>query len=313
MAFWWASQGSNYPTAIEQGTLWTCLRVNGSLPIDRALIKQVRPGDLVFHHYRHHLRAVSMATTQFQEAGRPPGYPTDHDDLDNGWLVRVDPLVKGLELHFTRVAELLPHGAPGPLNKNGVPHQKYLSALTGEQGTALLRELDLLDTDSVVDETDTESHWPVEATDVAAWTARRVEQAGLRLSLFGGRPDGKCGICGRTLPASLLVAGHIKPRALCSDMERLDFPHVAMLTCTLGCDALFENRYLTVDASGIVVSGRSTEHSSVTTAVASLTGVPCAAHTAKRSRYFQIHRDLTFRFADSETLGPAPDVTASSD
>ncbi|MDJ0005508.1 HNH endonuclease (plasmid) [Rhodococcoides fascians A21d2] len=293
MAFWWASQGSNYPAAITQGSLWTCVNVNGRLPQDRALLQQIRPGDIVFHHYREYLRAVSTASSRYREAQRPPDYPTEHENLDDGWQVDVEPIVTDLQLHFSRVAELLPHGPPGPLNKNGVPQQKYLSALTTEQGSALLRELGLLDSVDADDDHGVGTEWPIAATDVAGWAARRVEQTALRLSLFGGRTDGECGICGRTLPSSLLVAGHIKPRALCTDAERLDFPSVAMLTCTLGCDALFENRYITVDSSGTIVPGRASEHPAVAASVSALAGLRCLAYTEAREVYFNAHRDLT--------------------
>lgn len=35
-----------------------------------------------------------------------------------------------------------------------------------------------------------------------------------------------------------LIAAYIKKRPICSDNERRDLSHVAMLACTLGCDAV---------------------------------------------------------------------------
>ena len=63
-------------------------------------------------------------------------------------------------------------------------------------------------------------------------------------------------VSGRCLPRGLLVAAHVKPRSECSEEERRDIPHVAMAACLLGCDALYETGYLTVDATGRIVTAR---------------------------------------------------------
>ena len=54
----------------------------------------------------------------------------------------------------------------------------------------------------------------------------RVEQGYLRRRLFGEADDGECYLCGRSLPTSLLIAAHIKPRSECSRRERLDADNV---------------------------------------------------------------------------------------
>ncbi len=289
VAYWWASQGNNYPTAIDQGSLWTCPRINGALPPDRALLKQIRLGDLVFHHYRSHLRAVSVVTAPWRDAVRPPGYPNRYPGrLNDGWLVTVDPLITGLEVHFERVGVLLPHGSPGPLDKNGRPHQKYLSELTNEQGRRLLDEVGL-----AVPESSTAVGVRVlpAPSDIAVAATRRVEQALLRSFLLDGQTEGSCGLCDQVLPAGLLVAGHIKPRAQCTDAERWAFAEVAMLVCVLGCDALFEQGYLTVDALGVISEGLSPSHPGVAAAVQSLLGRRCGAFTALRAAAFRAHRE----------------------
>lgn len=83
--------------------------------------------------------------------------------------------------------------------------------------------------------------------DTPAVASRRKEQAFLRRVLLRGREEGECVFCGRVLPAELLAAAHLKRRAELSREERLRFRQVAALACTLGCDALYELGYLTVD------------------------------------------------------------------
>ncbi|MGW6726007.1 hypothetical protein ACWF9G_08895 [Nocardia sp. NPDC055029] len=290
MAFWWASQGNNYPTAIGQGSLWTCPRINGALPSDRALLKQLRAGDFVFHHYRSHLRAISVVTAPWRNAPRPPGYPSRYGDrLNDGWLVTVDPLLTGLAVHFGRVAQLLPLGPPGPLDKNGTPQQKYISSLTENQGRQLLNEAGLfVPAARLEDEIITAASV---SSDAAVQATRRVEQALLRAYLLRGASEGACGLCGRFLPSYLLVAGHIKPRALCSEAERWAFSDVAMLICVLGCDALFEHGYVVVDAAGNIIAGRSSSHSSVIDTVRVFIGQRCPAYTPERAEAFRAHRE----------------------
>ena len=58
-------------------------------------------------------------------------------------------------------------------------------------------------------------------------------------------------MCLKILPVELMVAAHIKPRSKCTESERLD-PKVVMPMCKIGCDALYENDYLTVDDLGAV-------------------------------------------------------------
>lgn len=291
MAFWWASQGANYPTAIRQGSLWTCLRINGVLPPDRALLKELGRGDVVFHHYRQYLRAVSVVTAPWRDETRPEGYPTAYGDaLNDGWLVTVEPLATDLDIHFMRVAELLPHGSPGPLDKNGRPHQKYLSALPVDQGLRLLSEAGLT---HELGEDSGNGDAPVStpaSSDAHVMDARRLEQAALRAYLFGGRSDGSCGLCGRVLPAKFLVAGHIKPRSQCTNIERWDFRSVAMLVCTLGCDTLFEHGYVTVDENGDIAGGITPSHPALSAVVDALTGQACSAYNDARAEAFRAHR-----------------------
>jgi hypothetical protein len=87
-----------------------------------------------------------------------------------------------------------------------------------------------------------------------AGTARR-EQDLLRgaLGLFRDH-DMACALCRQVLPASLLVAAHIKPRSQCTPTERLDVQHIGMAACLLGCDALFERGLVAVSEHGSLLT-----------------------------------------------------------
>ena len=52
----------------------------------------------------------------------------------------------------------------------------------------------------------------------------RREQSALRRVLVGTTTEEECGICGRMLPISLLVAAHIKQRSECTQVEKAVIP-----------------------------------------------------------------------------------------
>lgn len=276
MTFWWASQSKNYRVAIPQGTLWSCpvLRADGILTQrrDRAALKDMRRDEIVFHYADGFLRAVSRVTAPFVDAPRPVGYPKIREgDLDDGWLVRVQPLAVDLAVPFAELQPLVGAGVGKPFGTDGRPAQKYLSRLESHEAAAVLRALSA----SVFDELDLDSLRDVAEgaglvrTDARVWGTSRREQAELRQRLLAGRRENQCWLCGRDLPAAFLVAAHIKPRYMLSDAERLHFDDVAVLMCTLGCDALFERGYLVV-VNRTVQRGRPADNDSLLRAIAAL-------------------------------------------
>lgn len=293
--YWWASQGKNHPVAIAQGTLWSCPTANGTERTDRVLLKKMAAGDTVFHYSKGFLRAVSEVTTEWAPAPRPEGYPARPRESGTGWLVRVTPRATGLSVPSRRIAQILEWGSPGPLTVSGTPHQKFISRLSSHEGRGLLLETGLESPASPADQaagsdySQTESFKETDAQTIA--TIRR-EQTELRRHLLNGRTVESCAICAEVLPTGLLVAGHIKPRNMCTEEERMDFTAIAMLVCSLGCDALFEHGYIVVDESGRVRRGRPAETKDLERAADLLIGKGCAAHNDSTRANFQAHRIL---------------------
>lgn len=132
-------------------------------------------------------------------------------------------------------------------------------------------------------------------TDVAVRRMGRREQRFLRGSLGIGlaNPEApsQCGMCGRLLPQSLLVAAHIKPRHLCSESERLDMPHVGWALCLLGCDALFERGFVSIDKHGRVQILRDPTvwSEALASALDPIVGRTAPGWCLKRRTYFAAH------------------------
>jgi hypothetical protein len=128
----------------------------------------------------------------------------------------------------------------------------------------------------------------LEKTDAKGWVKRRLEQHHLKQYLFGRRTLATCGICEQEYPIAFLVAAHIKRRAACSETERKD-RNVVMPMCKFGCDELFENGYIAVQAGQIVDMSKKPITSSIRVKVAEVTNRGCTYATPERSGYFQWH------------------------
>jgi hypothetical protein len=85
-------------------------------------------------------------------------------------------------------------------------------------------------------------------------TLVRLEQQAARALLLDGRTTATCDFCARVVPASLLVAAHIKPRSSCTESEKRLVEVNVIGLCKLGCDDLFERGYVDV-LDGVVVQG----------------------------------------------------------
>ncbi len=130
--------------------------------------------------------------------------------------------------------------------------------------------------------------------DPAADGSRRVEQAFLRRVLLAGRQVAPCMFCSRVLPANLLVAAHLKRRSELSRQEKLRFRQVAVLACTLGCDALYEHGYLSVDEHGRLLTAP-VDVTALDDHLAVLAGKLCGQVEPASGVYLAEHRLQRFR------------------
>ncbi|MFJ3841856.1 hypothetical protein ACWGHM_34640 [Streptomyces sp. NPDC054904] len=129
-----------------------------------------------------------------------------------------------------------------------------------------------------------------------ATRAQRGEQAALKRRLLPGL-TGQCALCGRELPGTFLIGAHIKKRAMCTDDEKRDLDNIAMLACTLGCDALFEHGYVTVAKGGTLqVSPLAAAIPEIGTHIREqLAGRTVTWWNPQREPYYQWHRTHTFK------------------
>jgi hypothetical protein len=138
-----------------------------------------------------------------------------------------------------------------------------------------------------------------ESLDQAQVVLARREQAFLRRYLFRDQEVGTCAICGEILPAILLVAAHIKPRATCGDAERRDYANNVMPMCLLGCDALFERGLVVIKDGKVQVRMRSSSNNRLDSFLKHLDGRPTLAWKKSRVKYFRWHAQNAGRDSSS--------------
>lgn len=292
--YWWVNHGRNYEQAINDGTLWCCPYPAVDPDGNRELIKDMRKGDVVFNYFGPYVRAVSVVTEKWRDSPRPDGFEKQVDETDQGWLVRTHPLAQNLQLHRERAAGITSAGEPGPFNAAGKPQQRYISALTAEEGQQLLAEAGVPAPQSSATSLRglPGSAWGADEPDKKTLTTIRLEQAHLRKHLLRGRLTAACAICGENYPARLLIAGHIKPRPDSNEEERMDYQANAMLTCALGCDALYEWGYIVVGPKGQIQPGQPAETPRIEDAVEHLVGRHCTAFDERTAEAFAENKRL---------------------
>lgn len=295
MRYWWASQGKNYEHVTHTGNLWTCPRENARPLRSRQFIFDLSVDDLVFHYAKMELRAISKVTAPWVDWPRPEHYPPGEGEGDAGWLVRTEPLITGLHIPLQELQQVVAHGTKHhPLDRDGWPNQIFLAKLWPSDAVAMLQ---LAGTTTDPGENGTEQAaehtWQGESTSVVREALARREQTALRDHLLAGAQHAACDLCGRNLPTSLLVAAHIVPRHLLTEEERRSLGSIAMLACTLGCDALFEHGYIAVDDSGTVRGLADSAQPDLNAAANRVSGRHCSAYSHATSHMFARHLEFS--------------------
>lgn len=131
------------------------------------------------------------------------------------------------------------------------------------------------------------------ALDRPATVRQRREQQQLRAALLLGRTEAECALCGEKYPARFLWASHIKKRAAATDQEARDIPRVAMLACVFGCDALFEDGYVSVENGTIVGATSVAGSTAIGRRIGQLRGRSVDRY-ADAAAYFDWHRAHVF-------------------
>ena len=127
-------------------------------------------------------------------------------------------------------------------------------------------------------------------TDKSVEVKRRIEHDVIVDYLFGATESTECAICSKTYPNDLLVAAHIKKRALASDKERKDL-NIVFPLCTLGCDSLFERGYILVGCNGRLIINNKKKHlKNLSSYLKNINLKKIKYFHKNNAKYFEFHR-----------------------
>ena len=295
MSFWWVNQGDSFEEARKLGALWAPLQDKGGHKQPSwETLDEVKPGDVVFHFAKKKVRGISTVTGTSRIAEIRIRDRGQWQDL--GREIEVE----AQEFDFTIDLEEIPidlrldsgSGVNTPFDSRGKVKQGYLFSVPDTVSNFIFSRLNLVNSSSS-ESLDTQveklfGSFP-NGTDKAITGTFRREQRALRAYLVQGNDFLDCGLCGRQLPSSLLVAAHIKPRSFCSEKERVD-PNVVMLACVLGCDSLFDKGLLFVDGNGVLNTSTPTISSTdLNEFVSNFVGRKARAFNQGNSVYFAWH------------------------
>jgi len=130
----------------------------------------------------------------------------------------------------------------------------------------------------------------MEETDAEYSAVRRKEQNHLKKILFKEKKIAVCSICHKEYPVSIMVAAHIKKRAVASPEERTDY-NIVMPVCKMGCDELFERGYISVCDGKVVGLNKKPSSRSLTEYISAIKDNVCSFYNEDRKEYFRWHHN----------------------
>jgi hypothetical protein len=305
---WWVNQGGTWKHEIGRQILWAPMRRNDGQELNHwSRLADVQAGDVIFHYYNKAVSAVSVALGEASHSTKPDFGSVGANWQEDGRLIhlRTDELNRALplagiplDLRSSSVGAL---GSDGPFTRAGEVKQGYFFKVHDGLAAWLSQALQLApDESDRLENLDLEQ--PQEGTELViqytedgtATVKVRPEHSALKRAVFGRATTLECGLCGRELPTNLLVVAHIKRRTNATPKERTD-PHIAMPACSLGCDALFERGYLTVDQYGRLRGAYDKATRDLRPTLKRLEGRQVKVHSAMNAKYFKWHKSYHSR------------------
>lgn len=299
--YWWVNQGKTYEEEVDAGAIWAPFRsTSGGRQHHWDRMDGVQPGDLIIHYARKQIRAVGRALTASRAApALSKGGDWDRWEADG----------REIRVAYTELEVAIPLGeipkdlrrpnAPGsPFDSRGQVNQGYFfqpseeTALWIFERAGLTASPDDEDVVPVVPRGEEDHYEPVivPGPDGTRIVGYRPEHSQLVDVLKKGRRIVPCALCGRALPAGLLVTAHIKRRADCSDTERVN-PHVVMPACALGCDSLYERGFIVVNDAGRILRGpRGMEAPDLMPTLDAVIGRTVLNFSDRNAKFFAAHR-----------------------
>ena len=239
MNFWWVNQNQTYTNEVRGGFLWSPkVTSNGRRNQFYDYMTEVRPGDVVFSFCDTRIKAVGVATSIADTAGKPDFGKAGASWSKDGWLVPIEFRELSNQVrpkdHIASLREHLP-AKYSPLQQSGDGLQSvYLAKISAEFANVVARligdeywyTIELLK--GIADEYeaigDKLEQAIVGRTDIGPTTKEQLIKSRRGQGVFKANVrlnEKACRVTGVSDPTNLR-ASHIKPWKDCSDEEKLN-------------------------------------------------------------------------------------------
>ena len=266
MRYWWVNQNQTYRHETQGGFLWSPKRKqDGSRSKFYDNMMEVQAGDIVLSFCDTRIKAIGIAQGSAQSAVKPEFGNVGKQWDDDGWYVPVEfEEVSNPIRPKDFIDELRPYltAKYAPLQANGKGNQGvYLAEVSEAFAKAILTRMDVtLDPTLISDEAiaaDTAEEQAQTAiqgrTDIGATQKAQMILARRGQGFFRAKVrlnEKACRVTGVTDPR-FLIASHIKPWRLCTDLEKLDGCNGLLLSPHI--DRLFDKGYISFGDDGAIL------------------------------------------------------------
>ena len=305
MNYWWVCQNQTYAQEFEDGYMWspkTNIKGTQIQPYDN--MGKVAPGDIVFSFFDQQIYSIGIIKSKGYDSKSPRepkrdevGWRVDveYHELDNNERIRpkdhmdlIWPHLRGQEYYV-------------PLRENGDGNQGYLFKIPPEMAKVLLKEIGSEaqqvielsiaekkhdDEDSAQEEIENDTNIP--KTEKDQLVKSRCGQGKFRSRVE--TIENKCRITGISQKQHL-IASHIKPWKVSSNLERLDGNNGLLLAPHI--DHLFDKGYISFEGNGkILISERLDETNFKIWSIKE--GLNVGHFSIEQQAYLAYHRDNIF-------------------
>ena len=307
MSYWWVNHKQTYTSEIKGGYIWSPKEnSNGSRNQTYVNLTLTKPGDIVFSYAAGTIKAIGVIESNCQEQIKPSEFGKAGDVWsDIGWGVPIDWEILSVPVtpkdHMNTIAPLLPP-KHSPLQLNGNGNQScYLASIQDELGyflTELAQPKNLYSIITDIEEGITEAEElkiiddindsDIESTEKEQVTKARKGQGKFRKNVI--KKENKCRLTG-VIKKDLLIASHIKPWKVSSNLERLDGNNGLLLSPHV--DKLFDKGWITFLDNGDLISVSKEIDEALNQWGISLP-VNVGAFSLKQTTYLAYHREHVF-------------------
>jgi putative restriction endonuclease len=308
MHYWWVNQNQTYKEEIPGGFMWSPKRkTDGARNQFYENMTEAQPGDMVFSFCDTKIKAIGIVTGHAESCSKPDFNGAGDNWSDEGWYVPVE--YKELQSQIKPklyIADLLAHLPKkySPLQQNGNGLQSvYLASVPRSMADVLIAKIgpEFIQVKQALhehlpetSEDDKEESSIEERTDIGDTKRKQLIYARRGQGQFKSNVrlhEQSCRVTGIT-NLNHLIASHIKPWRVSSDLEKLSGSNGFLLAPHV--DHLFDKGYISFDSNGGLLISASLD-ANLLTSWGLKANLNVGSFTNKQQGFLDYHRAKIFK------------------